>query len=40
MITVRGEGFGFHDWGGDKDETFYYLPTRARLEAAAGKDWY
>lgn len=39
-LTVCAEGFAFHDWGGERDEETFYIPTRAAITKAAGKDWY
>lgn len=46
-LTVWAEGFQFHESHEPddpprlcKDENTYYLPTRKRLKAAGGKDWY
>lgn len=39
-ITVWSEGFAFHDWGGDRNDHLFYLPTRKRLAAVEGTDWY
>lgn len=39
-VEVEFRGFRYFDHdGGTEDET-YYLPTRERLERAAGRDWY
>lgn len=39
-IYTSFPGFGHFDWGGVEDEETFYIPTRARLESAAGRDWY
>lgn len=46
-LTTYGEGFAFHEGyeRGDNradylDDELHYLPTAARLDALAGKDWY
>jgi hypothetical protein len=39
-IEIHAKGFGFFDWGGDKDDELVYLPTPQRLDAAGGGDWY
>lgn len=41
-VTTYGEGFQRFEHGNDvdKEKELHYLPTRARLAAVAGKDWY
>lgn len=39
-VRIAYRGFGSFDWGGDKDEELFYLPTKARLQEAVGRDWY
>lgn len=42
-VTVEYHGFDYFEYGSEEgccsSET-YYLPTRARLDQVAGKDWY
>jgi hypothetical protein len=38
-VSVRSKGFNFFEIGEMREET-YYLPTEARLDEAAGGDWY
>jgi hypothetical protein len=40
-IRIRSKGFNYFELGDDNYNVgLYYLPTRARLEQAKGKDWY
>jgi len=39
-LTIWSEGFATVDWGGEREDDLIYLPTRARLKKAEGKDWY
>ena len=39
-LYVYSEGFGYFDWGGEKEKHHYYLPTQKRLDEANGGDWY
>lgn len=41
-IEIYAEDFNRFEWGRevDKWEETYYLPTRKRLEARPGQDWY
>lgn len=39
-VEVEFNGFSYFDYGGSTDDETFYLPTRARLEQVAGKDWY
>lgn len=42
-VSIQWFGFDHFEYGREsgmtEDDTFY-IPTRARLDAAAGKDWY
>jgi hypothetical protein len=38
-IEITYEGFNYHEVGDRTTDTFY-LPTAARLDEVAGKDWY
>lgn len=39
-LYVYSKGFGCFDYGGEKENHHYYLPTEKCLEEANGKDWY
>lgn len=39
-LYVYSKGFGYFDWGGQKEKKHFYLPTQKRLDEANGKDWY
>lgn len=39
-IDTTFPGFGHFDWGGVFDEETFYIPRRARLDSADGRDWY
>lgn len=39
-LRIEWEGFGYFDYDGGLDSDTFYLPTRARLNEVAGKDWY
>lgn len=39
-VTTWAEGFAHFDYGGRRESDLHYLPHRARLMAAEGKDWY
>lgn len=38
-VEITYNGFS-HFEGGEPDDDTFYIPTRARLDAADGKDWY
>jgi hypothetical protein len=39
-VELTFKGFGYFDYDGDLSRETFYLPTVARLDARAGKDWY
>ncbi len=39
-IEITHDDFGVIDWGGPQETETFYLPTPARLDAHAGRDWY
>ncbi|WP_436702452.1 hypothetical protein [Nocardioides sp. BYT-33-1] len=39
-IEIDHDDFGTRDWGGPGETETFYLPTPARLDATAGRDWY
>ena len=39
-VEITHDNFGVIDWGGPQETETFYLPTPARLDATAGRDWY
>lgn len=39
-VEITHDNFGVIDWGGPQETETFYLPTSARLDATAGRDWY
>lgn len=39
-VEITHDNFGVLDWGGPQETDRFYLPTPARLDATAGRDWY
>ena len=39
-VEITHDDFGVIDWGGPQVTDTFYLPTPARLDATAGRDWY
>lgn len=39
-LYTYSKGFGYFDWGGQKEEKHFYLPTQKRLDEVNGNDWY
>ena len=38
-LWIEWHGFDYFEWGVGTDDDTFYLPTRARLDRAAGGDW-
>jgi hypothetical protein len=39
-ITIISRGFTYFETGATYDDDRFYIPTIARLDRAAGRDWY
>lgn len=40
-VEITWNGFSYFEYGGNAtDDDTFYIPTRARLDAVAGGDWY
>lgn len=39
-VDIEWHGFQWFEIGDELDHDTFYIPTRARLERTAGRDWY
>lgn len=39
-VEITYPGFAHFDWDGGTETELFYIPTRKRLDQAAGRDWY